>query len=260
MRSTAALATAAVLVLGGCGSDTTAPVGDGPAPTLDGRTFVGDQVDGHALVPGSSLRLAFQDGQLSIDAGCNHLGAPAHLDHGRLVVGPVGGTEMGCSNALMDQDAWLSSFLGTGPDASVDASTLVLSHRGVRITLRDQERVRAADPIPLRGTTWTLESLFSGPGDNGSASNVSGPKPTLRIVGDQVQVFTGCNRGSGKVAVGDTTLTVSDLALTLVGCLHSPEPDVLRVLDSRPSYAQDYDVLTLTTPDGEHGLQFRAAS
>ncbi len=41
------------------------------SPDLDGREFVSTQVDGHDLVADSTIRISFEDGSLSINAGCN---------------------------------------------------------------------------------------------------------------------------------------------------------------------------------------------
>ena len=255
---TTVLLTLLLLPLAACGNDTVAPSGE-PAPTLDGRTFVGDDVTGRDLVAGSTLRLAFQDGRVRAHAGCNQLGGKAHLDKGVLVVGAMSTTEMGCSPELMDQDTWVAQFLESGPDVTVDVDRLVLTKDGTTITLADEATVQAADPIPLEGTEWRLESVIHGSGDDGSVSTVPGDQvPTLRIDGDRILVFTGCNRGSGLVAVGPTTLTVSKLALTKMACPDSAEPDVLAVLDGEVGYVQDYDSLTLTAADGQSGLQYRA--
>jgi heat shock protein HslJ len=80
----------------------------------------------------------------------------------------------------------------------------------------------------------------------------------LRIDGDRIMVFTGCNRGSGQVDVGPTTLTVSNLALTKMACPGGLEQGVLAVLAGEVGYVQDYDTLTLTAADGQSGLQYRA--
>ena len=38
---------------------------------LDGREFVSTQVDGYEVVPDSVIRISFEDGSVSINAGCN---------------------------------------------------------------------------------------------------------------------------------------------------------------------------------------------
>ena len=258
-----AAVTVPLLLLAACGDDTTAPPTGEPAQTLDGRTFVGDEVSGHDLVKGSTLRLSFQDGRLEAQAGCNHLSGTGRLDGGVLVGRIDVTTDMGCDRPLMDQDTWLSAFLGSRPEATVSAEALVLAKDGTTITLNDQEHVRAMDPIPLEGTTWALESLIAGSGDEGAVSSVPGEHaPTLVIEGGRIRVFTGCNRGSGRVEVDDASLTISALAVTKTACEDgaTAEQAVLAVLEGEVGYVQDYDVLTLTSADGTSGLQYRAVS
>ncbi|HET7689532.1 MAG TPA: META domain-containing protein [Nocardioidaceae bacterium] len=256
MRSSIALLPA-LLILAACGEQTAVGGAGEPAATLDGRTFVGDQVDGHDLVPGSSLRLSFEDGNVGVNAGCNHLSGKARLDNGVLRVSHVGGTEMGCEPDLMDQDTWIADFLQSSPDVTVDDRTLALSKEGVTVTLTDEASIQAENPIALEGTTWKLESIITGD----AASSVPGKTPTLRIAEGRYELFTGCNRGGGTVneATG-SVLTLSAPALTKMACKDSAEPAVLAVIDGSPlQFEQDYDVLTLTAEDGS-GLQFRAAS
>lgn len=260
MRATIALLPV-LLILAACGDDTIAPPSGQPAETLDGRTFVGDQVTGHRLVSGSTLRLDFKDGKLNANAGCNHLSGTGRLDNGVLVGGIDVTTEMGCDPQLMDQDTWFSDFLGSRPDATVTAQALVLSKDGTSITLADEAHVQAQNPIPMEGTTWELESILSGGGNDGAASSVPGPVPTLRFEGGGYEIFTGCNRGSGSVnEVTGNSLVLSKPALTKMACKDSAEAAVLAVLDGEPvTYVQDYDLLTLTAADGS-GLQYRAVS
>jgi len=252
-----------LVLLASCGDDTAAPPTGEPAQTLDGRTFVGDQVTGHDLVKGSSLRLSFQDGRVEAQAGCNHLSGIGRLDGGVLVGRIDVTTDMGCDPPLMDQDTWFSTFLGSRPEATVSAEALVLTKDGTTITLTDQEHVRAMNPISLEGTTWALESLITGSGDEGTVSSVpGGDAPTLVIKGDRIRVFTGCNRGSGSVEVEDASLIISALGVTKMACKDgaTAERAVLAVLDGEVGYVQDYDVLTLTSADGPSGLQYRAVS
>ena len=51
-----------------------APARRRAAASLDGRTFLSTGVQGQTLVPGSTIRLSFKDGQLGISAGCNRMG------------------------------------------------------------------------------------------------------------------------------------------------------------------------------------------
>ncbi|WP_183092593.1 META domain-containing protein [Nocardioides stalactiti] len=154
------LATAALLALtmSSCGDDdepTTMARDDGAAGStslddLDGRAFASVRVDGHRLVDGTQVRLAFDGDALSADAGCNHLFGTIAVADERLTATDMGGTEMGCPDGRNDQDAWLTTFLGDGPTVALDGDTLVLTGGDVVLELVEQdvpdEPVHQGDP------------------------------------------------------------------------------------------------------------------
>ena len=92
---------------------TTAPAED----PIAGRTFeaVSLESDTDTLVEGVTLRIAFTDDEITVDAGCNRLSGTYAVDGPILVVADLGGTEMGCEPELMEQDAWISSVLTARP-------------------------------------------------------------------------------------------------------------------------------------------------
>lgn len=257
MRATLALAPV-LLILAACGDDTVAPSDStGPAETLDGRTFVGSDVSGHDLVGGSVLRLEFRDGQVRASAGCNHLAGTGRLDNGVLVGSIDVTTEMGCERALMDQDAWFSDFLGSRPSAAVTAEALTLSKGETTVTLADEAHVQSQNPIPLEGTTWMLDSVLDGAGNDGAASSVpTGKEVTLLISGSRL-TLQGCNEITADVEVTASRLVLSNVTTEDAACEGALEDDVLHVIEDG-RFSQDYDLLTLTT--GNRGFQFRAAT
>jgi len=196
---------AAALVVAACsvsGSGGAARPGT-PAPaSLNGRTFLSTKVDGHDLVPGSRVRLDFKDGRLGIRAGCNSMGGAYQIADGRLVIGNMASTEMGCEAALMAQDQWLAAFLG-GAAADLAGDTLTLRNGGVTMTLTDRE---VADPDrPLEGTHWVLDGIVAG---DAVSSVPMGVTAGFTIHDGQIEVDTGCNRGGGPVQVTPTHLTL----------------------------------------------------
>lgn len=254
------LALAALPALAGCGSEDAGGQGAGTG-TLAGRTFLstGVTVDGapRPLVQGSRIRLTFTDDGVSAQPGCNTIGgSPARVTDGRLVVEVLGGTEMACEPALMDQDTWFADLLTAEPAVALDGMTLTLTSGGTVVTLLDREE---ADPDrPLVGTAWTLDGLVSGE----TASSVpAGVTATLRFTAaGQMELSTGCNRGAGSAVVTPDSVTISDLGVTLVGCTGPQaevESAVLSVLgDGVTQYTIEAGALTLTR--GSAGLTYRA--
>jgi heat shock protein HslJ len=105
--------------------------------------------------PDHPLGLAFRDGRLSVEGGCNRQSfAYAVLDAGQLKLGPGMGTLMACPPPLAAADAAIAGFLTGTLRVSLagapDAPTLQLS---------------AADGSAMRFTgTPTPETRFGGPG------------------------------------------------------------------------------------------------
>lgn len=97
------------------------------ADALDGRTFTGDEVTGHDLVAGSALDVSFDDGNVSVQGGCNRLFGAYSIEDGRLRAPQLASTMMACDQPLMDQDQWLAGFLGDGPRITLDGAALTLT-------------------------------------------------------------------------------------------------------------------------------------
>lgn len=221
---------------------------------LEGRTFLATASDGRALVAGSRVRVSFQGGQIGASGGCNAMSGPYAIDGDRLVVRQLGGTEMACERALMDQDDWLAGFLD-GATLALAGDTLTLARDGVRLTLLDRE---VADPDrPLLGTRWVVDGLISG----GSVASVpAGVVAALTFTDRRVDVEAGCNRGGGAVTITDTTLTFGPIALTKMACPGAAmevERAVTAALSGEVQYA--IEAGTLTLQGGAAGLMLRAA-
>ena len=254
-RSTAriALALIATVALTACAA--------AAAPQLAGKEFVAAKVtDGGQdlpLVPGTKLRLSFSATEIGASAGCNHMGGTYRIDGGRLIVGNLGTTDMGCDPDLMAQDQWLGEILGAGPAVSLVVNDLVLHAGSVRITFVDRE---IAEPdAKLVGPTWTVESIIAG---DAVASVPAEPVATLVFrEGGTLEVNAGCNRGSGTWMAVAGGIEVGPLTLTKMACEKDGaalESAVLGVLEAGTIGAQiDSSLMTLTA--GNQGLMLRAS-
>ncbi|HET7761463.1 MAG TPA: META domain-containing protein [Phycicoccus sp.] len=123
----------AALALAGCGGGGSEPLSD----KVEGKSFTSTSVEGHDLVPGSTIDLAFKDGTLVAKAGCNTMSAPWTDGEGDGVKwsGPAASTMMACDQALMDQDRWLGELLTTGMDVVDGDADLTLRSGDVTIAL-----------------------------------------------------------------------------------------------------------------------------
>jgi heat shock protein HslJ len=224
----------------------------GPAEGLDleGRSFLSTSVTEsgapRALVPGTRLRLTFHEGEeVSASAGCNPFGGHYEVDGGTLVVTHASEGLIGCDPELGAQDSWYFGFLVSKPSIAVDGDALVLERDGTRIEYLDQEV--ATPDVALTGVTWTVDTIIEGE----LAQHAEWPSPaTLEFADDgTVEVYTGCNGGSGTYAVAGAELTFADVAVSERGCeeptgqlehvvlgvIHGPQPVTWEITADRLS-------------------------
>jgi heat shock protein HslJ len=244
-----AVATAAIVVA--CSSaDALSP---SPA-SLDGHTYLSTGLKGAPLVPGTRIRLAFADGSLNANGGCNTMGGAYSIDGDRLGTTQMSMTEMGCDEPRMQQDQWLAGLLGL-VTFTLDGDTLTLTDRTVTLTLVDEEV--ATPDQPLEGTRWVLDGIVSG---DAVSSVPVGATASMRIGAGRVDVRPGCNTGGGSVEVAADKLTFGPIALTKMACepgAMAMETAVIAVMSGAVGYTIDADVLTLDADNA--GLIFRAA-
>jgi heat shock protein HslJ len=230
--------------------------GGGTAPTdadLAGRIFIVTGANGHALVAGSETTLTFDAGRIGVHAGCNQMSGGYAIKDGRLDIGPMISTEMACAEPLMAQDQWISAFL-PGAAITLDGDTLTLAKDGVTLTATDKTVVRPDKP--LEGTTWVVESLVS---NQAVSSMPAGVTASLEFTGGKVAVDTGCNKGHGSAAIGETAITFGPIGTTRMACAGPAgevEDQVLKVLAGDVAWTIDADVLWLRGAAG--GLDLRA--
>jgi heat shock protein HslJ len=243
-----------------------------PAPTtpptqavkvgLPGRTFLstGVTVDGapYALVAGTRIRLIFDNGTLSANAGCNIIGGNLVIDGDTLRFSGASMTEMGCDPARHAQDDWLATFLSSSPTFVLNGNDLVLTSGTTVVTLLDRE---IAEPDQsLAGPTWSLASFIS---DDVVSSVPVGISAAFTFADDGT--FTanfGCNSGGGSYAINGDTITFSDVFMTKMACggaAGQVESAVLTVIGAEGPIQFAIDAGSLTFMAGPLGLQFSAA-
>jgi heat shock protein HslJ len=255
----------ALLALTACGDDSADATGGGDdnsgspdgagddlGQTLVGREYVSTSVtkggEAYPLVPGTQVRLGFGTDQITAQAGCNTLSGTASWDGATLVVENLGGTEMGCGEALMAQDSWLAGILTSSPTVSADGDKLTLDSGDYRLSFLD--RRTAIPDVPLEGTRWVLDGLGQGSGDDGTVASVpDGVRSTLVIEDGQVGLKPGCNTGGGSVEIGDGTLTFGAIMTTQMFCggaKSEVEGVVLEVLQDTVDYSVTENTLTIS--------------
>lgn len=230
MRTSARLASAVMVMAvaaAGCGGSTDDGGGaadggasDGSTADLAGRQFVSESVeeDGETrqLVPSTKIFLSFDEGghNVGASAGCNSFSGPYEVEGDRLVVGQVGGTEMGCDEARHAQDEWLVELLMADPAVELAGERLTITSGSTVVVLLDRA---VADPDrPLTGTTWVLDTLVKG---EVASTPPAGTRASIAFEEDGTfSVETGCNAGGGRYILEGDRLTFASYETTLMAC------------------------------------------
>ena len=165
-------------------------------------------------------------------------------------------TQMACEEALMEQDAWISALISSGPTFTLDGDTLTITGSDAQVVTF----VAEADQ-PLEGVRWVVDGLLA---NQGISTVPIGAEASITITDGTAAVEAGCNTGSAPVTITDTTITFGPLALTRMACGEPQttlETAVVAVLDGEVTYTIDGDALQLrkAADSGEIGLNLTAS-
>jgi heat shock protein HslJ len=245
-----------ILLAAGCGDDDAGTGGDGE---LTGRTFLSAAIteggQDRDLVEGTRISLDFTtDGQVSANAGCNHLFGDVTITSERLEVGPMGGTEMGCDPQRHAQDEWLMDLLQSSPAWLLDGDRLTLTAADTEIVLLDRE---VADPDrPLEGTRWLVDTIISGDVASSMRTGTEG-SAWFVVEGERFTASSGCRAFEGNVELGEGTLRFGDVVQTDPMCAEEyreVDEAMQAIFGGEVEYSIEAGRLTFTQTGGGVGL------
>lgn len=228
----------------------------GISPAALANTYVSTEVTGHDLAADTTIRLTFEDGNLSVNAGCNTLFAPYELtEHSLAWTEEPAATMMGCPEDLAAQDQWLAGLFTTGVGAAVDGSTLTLTSDDATIVLSPAPE---ADLQELFGKTWSAVATIA---DEKTSRIPRGVRTPRVVVGRNGlgRLDTGCNSGRTTVTADATSISFGHPAVTRIRCQEPAatiEQRVLAVADGRSDYVI-FDGAMLIVVKGDNGLVFQ---
>jgi len=202
-----------------CGDSETETGADTSSEGFMNLDFILESYEGFEPADDGAVRIRFREGEMSelgflLSGGCNAVGGDFTLVDGVMNVTLVGMTEMACETELMDQDNWFVGFLQASPGLEYSNDRVTLTGTDATLVFLDSE---VADPDrELVGPVWTINSFIEG----GSSSAVNLANTPTVVFGEDgtVEVFTGCNSGSGPYTVEGATITFETLTYTRAGC------------------------------------------
>lgn len=171
----------------------------------------------------------------------------------------IGGTEMGCDQAVMALEATYVAALGAVTRWQRDGDRLTLSGADVELTYTVV--VPPAD-VALAGTRWQLETVER----DGTASNATDfDRVSMTFAADgTVAGAAGCTTWDGRWREEGPRIVVTDVGVTVNRCASpdlasSAEDVVMSVVNDGFTVGLEGGTLTVA-PEAGIGLQFRAIS
>lgn len=197
------------------------------------------------------LRVTFEGGEVGLQATCNTLSGTAALEDEVLVVGSLGGTEMGCPGAGFEQDEWLVDFFTSRPTVEVLDVGFELRGDTAALRLLPPEAVPGEGDVALEGTRWALIGIEET--DRDAVSMTPAPVgASLVIARGRLELHTGCNRGGGDVEIRADELVLRGFGINQAACGMDGarvEAAQLKVISTRMSWSVDGDQLRLSRGD-----------
>ena len=222
-----------------------------------------DGTDEMAVVTeGTEITLKFDvDGGIAGNAGINNYFASYEAD-GDALFGVVGSTMMaGPEDAMMQETTYLT-LLNETASFSLEGDELTLYDSDGNALLVFEKVVPPA-PMPLTGTTWTLDSYNNG--NEAVISVITGTEITLTLDEDgEIAGSAGCNMYFASYEAGDNAISFGIVGATEVYCdepvgTMAQEAIYFRLLESAAGYDIEGDSLTIQDSSGETILTFTAA-
>ncbi|MGH2416980.1 MAG: META domain-containing protein [Candidatus Limnocylindria bacterium] len=251
-------ALALVLLLaacGGAGAPSPDPSGEPFDPQGSWRLASGD-ADGAEvpIVDDHPITLTIEGSQIGGTAACNSYGGRLTMTGGRLEIGDLAMTAMGCEEPIMAAESAYMAALGAVDAIAADGEQLVLSGPGVEL------RFEALPPPPtaeLVETAWTLETVFVG---DVASSTIGDPALLILHADGTFNGSTGCRTFSGEWVEQGEQIVAPSWGLDEAECAADvglQDTHVVSVIGDGFVPSVDGDLLTLTDPGGV-GLVYRA--
>lgn len=254
----------ALVGMGACGSEPQPSRREAPTATSTNyesswRLRSGQGPDGAVtLVEGADISLVIADGNASGRAACNSYAGSVEISGSSFQAGGFGMTEMGCDpRVTRSQDAYMAA-LSAVDTIERAGDTLTLSGDGVELVF---ESVPSPPTRQLVGTSWHLESLLEGRGEEAVASSAA--PADLRLSEDGTfNGSTGCRGLAGEWVEAGYEIHFTSMSASGECSKDLEDQDglVVGVLGDGFTAEIDQDQLTVVSARGEGGLIYRASA
>lgn len=164
------------------------------------------------IVEDHPITLTIEGSTIGGTSACNSYGARLEVEGGRLRIGELSMTAMGCEEPIMAAEVAYTGALGRVNEITMDGDVLVL--RGPNVELRF-EALPAPPTDDIVNRTWRLESVVV----DDVASPPRGDLATLELRSDgTLSGSTGCRTFTGTWIEAGEQITTPNLVMTDIGC------------------------------------------
>lgn len=203
-------------------------------------------------------RLAFGEGRVSGNVGCNSFSGGYTREGDRLTIDPrMAMTMMACEEALMALEQAITAHLGAVAGYRQAGQTLeLLDAEGAVLIL-----LETLAETPLVGVTWRLDTYNNG--KEALVSTVKGTEITLALTAEgTLSGSDGCNRYMSGYTLDEGRLVIGPIATTRMACrgpqaVAEQAAAYAAALGMVRGYRIEGEQLWLTTEDGATAARFR---
>jgi heat shock protein HslJ len=176
------------------------PSGGDPAPTssYEGTWRLTDVSgpDGDVpIVKGYRITLDINGGSVVGKSACNTYGGRIDTTGDNLRLDGLGGTEMGCARSVMRSETAYLNALAVADTIEREGNTLVLTGPDSQLLFELETPPPVAE---LTDTTWQLESLLEGSGNEASGSSAAASAELVLRSDGTLSGTTGCQDLEGE--------------------------------------------------------------
>lgn len=242
-----------VTVTGGAAAPATAAAATPAASGLAGvdwKLTGYRDADGNTATPVAEVTLAFANGQLTGNTGCNGYTAGYTIDGDQITFEPGVSTMMACEDPVNAQETAVRANLEKAASFSVAGGKLTLSDAEGTVLLTFE----AQQPVALVGTPWQATMVNNN--QQAVTGLIEGTTITANFSADgNVSGKAGCNNYFGGYQVDGDKLTIGQLGSTMMACVEpagvmEQESAYLAQLAKAATYSIHGDQLEIRDADG----------
>jgi heat shock protein HslJ len=235
---------------------------EGTASALEGVTWQVVEyagADRAMAAPVADATMAFNNGQISGNAGCNGFFAGYVIDGAQLTIEQGASTMMACPEPEMAQETAIWAALGQAASYTVvDGQLTILNSDGVAVI-----SFAAQEVASLTGVVWRATDYNEG---NGSVVVVMEGTEITAIFSEEggLSGSAGCNNYVTQYKLDGSQINIGPAASTMMFCeepagVMEQESAYLKALESAATFAVEGQSLTLLAADGALVAHYQAA-